>query len=273
LRQAGRVIDVTPPGAAQIVGVDHSTRTAHYMDPIDPGDLIRFVSSGELTANLYGKEVTFKSGEPISPVPTHDPGFFSLLDIRYFEQFSHFLAVPRMSMGIATLPRRDLEHPAAPVFSFNPALSRTEQYFPRGATASVVLWAGPASPLIVTPDRGGPIRLSPAGAGWGIVPLSSSSARLEVALSDAPLGWTLTVADLPPSPPWFTSPVAQLSEAERLVRALWILRDGPTSWRLYAATELHDLASARNFVATQFWQGLRSGELSALLTPARGPTK
>ena len=92
------------------------------------------------------------------------------------------------------------------------------------------------------------------------VPVQIGHSPIAIQSSDGALRWSIEPSETIPAPPWFTNAAHGLSEARRLTRAVWLLREGPAEWHVFALSELADLADAGNFTAAQVWQGVRSAE-------------
>jgi hypothetical protein len=174
------------------------------------------------------------------------------------EIYAFFIKTPRQSIPVYATVRGGeagdvtlAPSPLAPV---------GRQYVARDTDHLALLWRGGAARIHVKPD-GAPEAVVDSGRNaWAVVSLAGKANRTRISTERQTIEWTIERSDAVPVPEWFEGkPPA--SEAQRLVRAIWLLRQDDTSWRLFALTELSDLAAAGNFNAIELWTGIRSGEL------------
>jgi hypothetical protein len=236
-----------------------ATETARYHSLLCAGDKLVMTGEARLDANLNGKIKTFVAGDPDLTVPRRPTGMFTERDRGFFERFWPFVTAVRRQIPTYAWARGEDDTPP-PTLTPDPLAPTGRQRVLRGTTQVMVLWRGGASNLTVRPELRGSMSVENRRYAWAAVPLAADADRYVVTTENGALSWSIEKVDSAPSPPWFADPNPQ-TEAERLVRAVWLLTDGPPEWRLFALTELSDLASAGNVVAAQFWQGARSGEI------------
>ena len=133
------------------------------------------------------------------------------------------------------------------------------QYVPIGTSELTFLWRGaPAAIQVLRAD--GRIQLgvpaSPATFTEVKIP-SADGARVVVGSS---LTWNLRSAARSsiPEPAWMARDLTR-SDEERVLRAIWILQSGPPSWRLFALSELSQLAQT-DYLADRALLAVLSGE-------------
>jgi hypothetical protein len=83
-------------------------------------------------------------------------------------------------------------------------------------------------------------------------------------LKNQKTGWHVQVSARSPVPPAMSEP-DPASTSARLIRAIWILKEGSVEWRLFALSELAKLSKAGFFAAEELWDVACSGELTAAL--------
>lgn len=83
-------------------------------------------------------------------------------------------------------------------------------------------------------------------------------------LQDQGTDWHVQVSARSPVPPGMSEPDPTATSA-RLIRAIWILKEGSVGWRLFALSELAKMSEAGYFAAEELWAAACSGELDAAL--------
>lgn len=144
----------------------------------------------------------------------------------------------------------------------DPLLPSGIQYLPHTYEKVVLLWRnGPAEVMLVTADK--EIKLSSGNSTYLIVDLpKEQSEGIQINLPN--MGWHIKRASAPPVPEEMDQ-FDSTSLPDRLVRALWILKNGPDEWRLFALSELEGLSRAGFFAAEQLWHAALSGELAEVM--------
>jgi hypothetical protein len=258
---SGRVRSVRAEGVVTIESRDGTARRAGHGVPLIGGDRIVFHGPGVVEINLWGRDRTITDD---FEVPLRDAGVLSQLEARYLDSLLLFLGRPRW-YAPATLPA--VRDPLAPMARVKPNdLAPTGiQHLPQGSTRVALVWDGGPTELAISPAAsGGSPVINSRGA--RAVVSAPATARFTITAADGGLAWVVERGRVPPWPPWREPPTGTPSEAQRLVRAVWLLRDGPGDWRVFALGELEDLARAGNYAATQLWEAAGSGELQQELT-------
>jgi len=145
----------------------------------------------------------------------------------------------------------------------DPLLPSGIQYLPHTYEKVVFLWRnGPAEVMLVTADK--EIKLSSGNSTYLIVDLpKGQSEGIQINLPN--ISWHIKRASAPPVPEEMDQ-FDSTSLPDRLVRALWILKNGQQhEWRLFALSELENLSRAGFFAAEQLWHAALSGELAEVM--------
>lgn len=261
---AGRVVDVTPPGSVVIEHSDKKRNVAAHGVLLRPGDWLDFQRDGELIANVFGQRMTYTEASPERTIPTRPIGRYSAKDLSYFERFVQFLSNPRAAIPVFPWVRGAPTSAIALMPSRFAPTGRT--LVPNGTRQLALSWqSGPAILLIHSPGAV-PARLESRRNPWALVPLADMEGVIRITAEGQMLSWTVERDDRVPHPPWMAGN-GPLSEAQRLVRAVWLLQSGPAEWRTFALSELAQLSDQGSFPANQLWIGARSGELAETLWP------
>jgi hypothetical protein len=261
LRMAGSVVAVTPPGSVTIVHAVGGEEEAIEGRPLYPGDRFIFRSKSVLSTWLYDRPVDFKPGGSLS-VPLRPVGRYRPKDESFLDRWRNFALRPRRGIPAFPFVQDPNQGPPAPVAS--EVLPTGRQHILATTREIALVWRSGPSGVRVAVAGQPALALNPTRSAWRMVPAPDAS-RFEVAASV--LVWNVEVSPRAPRPDW-QAEEADLSQEQRVVRALWILSDGPVDWRLFALSELAELANGGNFAAAQFWQAARSGELVEALQAA-----
>lgn len=259
IEAAGRVVDVTPPGSVQIVGQNKPPQVAAHGVLLHPGDWLDFRREGELVANVYGRRVTYTATSPDRQIPKRAVGRYGPQDLSFFERFVQFLSSPRAAIPVFPWVRGT--PPPGITLESSQFAPTGRVLVPRGTTQLALIWRSGPAELVVQPPKGPATRLRSERNAWLLVPLPTHADGVRITAEGQSLSWTIGSADRVPAPPWLENK-ADLSEAERLVRASWLLSHGPSQWRAFAVTELAELSERGSFPGNQLWTGARSGELA-----------
>ncbi len=134
------------------------------------------------------------------------------------------------------------------------------QYLPTGYDQIALLWrGGPAIVAITTTSEN--IEINTKHSAYLVAPISGNPSEIKVKLANHTIEWLIQLGKTPPTVPGLPEPKPE-STAERLISAVWILKQGPKEWRLFALTELARLADAGYFPAEELWHAALSGELT-----------
>jgi hypothetical protein len=263
IEAAGRIVDVSPPGSVEIIHRDQTREMASHGVLLRPGDWLDFHREAEVRADVLGRRTTITPGDPKRTIPSRDIGEYGEQDLSFFERFNQFLSKPRMAIPVFPWVRGEPQTGLAPSASAFAPPGRI--FVPRGGGQIALVWrAGPAI-LQIGPAASGS-RIESGEHAWALIPLPADPDGLRIGVEGQSLAWTVIVVDRTEGPAWL-DPSIEPSEAQRLVRAAWLIEEGPPEWRAFAATELADLAARGSFPAAQLWTAIRSGELERELWP------
>ena len=271
IRAVGQILAVRPEGGAavRILRRDGRGETAHPFDLLYAGDSVRVEADGA-SADVFdvGSRHTRRIRRADGPyaVAGAAPGGAGEAYGDYFRAgFAALFNAPRKALPVETEARGAA---TAPPLSADPLLPTGPQFMPRGGAELAVFWHGGSAAVTVTGPDGGVDLAAPPG------PLSSVVLRpaplrqgARIAVGAQALVWTVSLVDPAevPLPPWAAGrPPA--SDAERLVRAAWLLKEGPAGWRLFAVSEIAAL-SADDFAADRLWQAIRAGDFPVASNP------
>lgn len=253
---AGRISHVENEERVDLVRVDGRKEVAQSSSFLYAGDRFDFRGDATVKAYVYDKTITFKIGSENKTIPAREVGIFEPADNGYLDRFRAFLAKPRGQIPVVMGVRSGASE--AVVLKPVSVAPVGRQYLPAGANRVALVWTNGAGRLNVRDDSGKSMTVDSGDAAWLIVPFSKPSKWYTLSFAGQPLRWDIEIVTEVPAPPWYQNKLNQ-SEAKRLVRAAWLLQDGPKEWRLFALTELASLAEARNFVASELWHGARAG--------------
>jgi hypothetical protein len=211
-----------------------------------------------VSANVYGRRVTYSATSRERVVPMRDLGAFSAQDLGYLDRFAQFISRSRRAIPVFPWVRGGQKRAATLRGSQFTPPGRT--LMPRGSVRVALIWSGGPGNIAVSGSEGGARINSSGNNAWLLVDLPGTG-RTHLSIQGQTLAWDVAYVDKVPGPPWL--PSGTLSEAQRVVRATWLLGQGPPEWRSFAVTELAALADAGNFPAEQLWRGARSGELES----------
>lgn len=262
---AGRINMVSPAGSATVVRRNGERVAAAHGILLWPGDRLDFRRDGEVTAEVYGRDTVYEAGSRRLTIPERNVGWFGAFEEKVVAPFRRFLSAPRRAISVYAWARDPQGRPtvAATPSPFAPG-GRVR--LPRGTWRVALIWATGPAMLDVTAKGAAPSRIDSGRSAWALVPLPPGGREVVVTAGPG-LRWSVEFTEDPPRPPPGEAAGPALSEAQRLARAIWLLDEGALEWRVFAVTELADLAEKGNFVADQMWTGARSGELAPLLWP------
>lgn len=161
---------------------------------------------------------------------------------------------PRMAIATATEARGPGDARAATSF-----LPGGEQRLPEGMRRLLVMWSGPSSPVHVV--QGEATREWVASVYASTFVDAPAQGDFGIVLPGDALGWTVSrVADddVPRAPGAPTD--RPLTEEERLANAIWLLAEGGPEWRLFAISEVVELAPG-DYGAARLLAAIRSSEI------------
>jgi len=149
------------------------------------------------------------------------------------------------------------------VITEDPILPSGLQYLPADYDQIALLWkGGPATVISTTAEKVTEMR----SENWSylVMPVSGNQSENIVRLQNQDISWHIKIASTTPAPQGInesdlTSPSSQLA------RAVWILKEGPGEWRLFALSELARLSQRGVFSAEELWKAALSGELVSAL--------
>ncbi len=265
LAAVSQVLQLRAPAPQDVVILRKNgvVQSARVYDWLMSGDRIQ-VRSAAATATLYDigahRSVRISAVDGPKSVGGASPGGYTQAAADFFEGFNSLFSTPRRPIAVETLARGA---DATPPLLTDPMLPIGDQSLPQGQSKVALIWHGAAADVALTQ------------AGDHVVAQAPSSAYASAKLTTPPLdgAYTLTVAGQAlkwristtattaiPEPPWMSG-ASSKTEAERVVRAAWILRQGPVQWRLFAISELAALSDG-NYAAGRLWQALQAGDFA-----------
>lgn len=258
---AARVIAVQPADAAQIVDAKGARRPVRHGSLLYPGDRIVFLKPGRIEAT-FGQQRRTLTPESDLTIAGRPAGRAGARDVDYVEGFKRLISQPRQTIAMFPFLRDGGEQP--PPRTASPLLPTGLQKVTAQTVRLAFIWRD--GPALLTVGQGKAAKQVNSGqAATILVTPPPGARRFAVSMVGEPsLAWTVEVVEAAPAPPWF-APDEPASEEQRLVRALWLLREGPPEWRLFALSEIAALAEAGVFTASEIWQAAQSGQLSAYL--------
>lgn len=161
---------------------------------------------------------------------------------------------PRMAIATATEARGPGD-----VATASPFLPAGPQRLPLGARPLIILWSGPTSAVQVS--ESGQTRDWVASDYASMLIDAPAAGDFEIRVPGGELGWTVTrvpAAESPRAPGAPTDTV--LSDEERLANAIGLLSEGAPEWRLFALSEVADLART-DYGAARLLAAIRAGEI------------
>ena len=274
IRAVGQVLALRPEATSSVLILrrDGHRVAAHPFDLLYAGDSVTVEADG---ASVDVFDVGSRSARRIRradgvyALAGGAPGGAGEAYVDYFRRgFAALFNTPRKPLPVETEARGQA---TAPPLRADSLLPEGRQFMPRGSTDLAVFWRGGAAAVTLSGRAG---RGEPASAPG---PLASAILRLEplreglrITVGAKALVWTVEVADPAdiPVPPWAAGRPPG-SDPERLVRAAWLLREGPATWRLFAVSEIATL-SRGNYAADRLWQAIRAGDFETPAIPGGG---
>lgn len=141
----------------------------------------------------------------------------------------------------------------------DPLLPSGLQYLPADYDQIALLWkGGPATVISTSAEKVTEIR----SESWSylVLPISASQSENLIRLQNKDISWNIKTASTIPVPQGINESDL-VSPSSQLARALWILKEGPGEWRLFALSELARLSQKGVFSAEELWKAALSGEL------------
>jgi len=210
------------------------------------------------------REMRFSPGGSIDRVPERSMGYRAPADGPLYAAAAAAAGRPaRAELASRSHPRGDEPDLPPPItVAFLPA---GNQYVDTATRQIALVWRNaPANVHIAS--AGQPASEIDSGLRWWVkLPIDPAATPYTIALSDARAPqWSVQHAAKAPSPPWMGE-AGPRSAAQRLVRALWLLRSDQQNWKLFAVSEIATLSDDGYFVAVQTWRAILSGEIKEWL--------
>ena len=231
-----------------------------------PGEKLVAKRRARIKLQLGGDVITVDAAASPYVIPALGSAGFSLVDDRYFWGWRILLAKQLADPPIFSRVRDGGGNSPEPALSTDALLPRGRQTLPAGATHAAILWHNGATRLTAKDDQGRVTAVDSGTFSFAVVPFLPGAGTENVTSDSGKLSWAVTIGGKPPSPPWWKRTSLPLSNAERLVRATWILKSGRSEWHLFALTELKDLSDQNVFIASQLWAAAVSYDLEAELS-------
>jgi hypothetical protein len=258
---AGRVLDPEPQGGAWIKRLAGGQEPARFPALLYGQDHILLSPGQALTIRLAGQRRTLKADatplDYVVPLPGREtsPGATTIL--QSVADFFYRAPLPLSTPTYARGPGAHVEAPTA-----DPLVPIGQQWITSDTNAVALIWRGQASALVIS---GGGGSVPTYGNYWARIDRpGGSKAGFAIKLANTRLEWRIGVSAAVPVAPGINP--ASTTRGDRLGRALWLLQDGPSDWRLYALSEISSLAKNGDFLAGEMWNSAQSGHLDEGLT-------
>ena len=244
------------PGDVLVLHANGEATPATLFQWLVPGDRVK-VTTAVANATVYdvGTRRTVRVVQSDGPrtITGADPGPHNPAGDAFFQGFDNlFQAEPQIAPTANGLNRIRTITPS-------PLLPVGPQHLISGPTVLGVIWRGGPGDVALAHANGKVVTVSASG---NYASLLLKTGRLDgdyvLTIGKNDLVFPITVVDpsQAPTPPWLHgAPVT--SDAERIIRAAWILREGPPDWRLFAIGELAYLAQ-RNYAADRLWTAVQA---------------
>ncbi len=149
------------------------------------------------------------------------------------------------------------------VITEDPLLPSGLQYLPADYEQIALLWkGGPAEVISTSVEK--TIEMPSDNRSYLVMPISKNQPENIISLRSQDISWQIKIASTIPVPQGLNESDLTTSLSQ-LARALWILKEGPREWRLFALSELVRLARTGFFPAEELWKAALSGELVSAL--------
>lgn len=234
--------------------------------PLCPGDRFRWRDTdAEVWAQVHGvRDARFSPGSSTDQIPTRTLGFRVPADGPLYAAAINLAShAARAENRSRSRPRS--QQPGAPTPRALAFLPGGEQFIDVSTRGIAAVWRGAPATARLSLD-GRAIEQTDTGLGWWVrFPVDAATGAYRLELDDpGGLHWAIRRTSPVPAPPWMTDGGPR-SDAQRLVRALWILRGDQQAWKLFAISEIATMADDGHFLALQLWRAVLSGEIEDLL--------
>lgn len=231
-----------------------------------PGDRFRWRDTdAEVWAQVHGvRDARFSPGSSTDQIPTRTLGFRVPADGPLYAAAINLAShAARAENRSRSRPRS--QQPGAPTPRALGFLPGGEQFIDVSTRGIAAVWRGAPATARLSLD-GRVIEQTDTGLGWWVrFPVDAATGAYRLELDDpGGLHWAIRRTSPVPAPPWMTDSGPR-SDAQRLVRALWILRGDQQTWKLFAISEIATMADDGHFLALQLWRAVLSGEIEDLL--------
>jgi hypothetical protein len=260
----GKISDIfVKEGSAFVIRADcpANERVAAFIyQKLFEGDRIEITGKTKVIVNLAQNEERIFTQET-NHQPLHGK---TVKDIE--ENWKAIIASIWNSLGNSqeTIPvHNNVRRGSSVLLKNDPLLPSGIQYLPAGYDQVALLWQSGAAKVVIT-SAGGSIEEDSKDRAFLLIPIPTDQENIKISLQDQKIGWDVRTSAIPPVPPGMKEPDAA-STSDRLIRAIWILKEGPVEWRLFALSELANLSKAGFFAAEELWNAARLGKLATAL--------
>jgi len=143
-----------------------------------------------------------------------------------------------------------------------PLLPSGLQYLPIDYDQVAILWQGSSTNIAITTSKETTeIKPEKHSRTCAFIPITTNQLAIKINSKERNIGWSIHFSSATPLPSGMDEP-DPASATARMTRALWILKDGPVEWRMFALSEIASLSEEGVFAAEELWDAACSGELA-----------
>jgi hypothetical protein len=260
LTMVGKIRNVRGGGANAKATLQHPGQSAEDVvrnAPLYPGDIIEVTGGAVVTVSMQAA--------PIGPtaqkykVPERSRSLFTAFDDTFLQPFLWLITGDKPDPAYYPKAKGPNDRPASPIVA-SLLLPEGVQYLPDSQSSATFLWEKGRATLRVA--SGGMDEVDSTPLSFATMQFPNGPNDISAVGETSALHWRIQRRNAIPSPPWQSTIGDSRSPEQRLVRAVWLLRDGPQEWRLFALSELSDLSQSGSYAADQLWAAAVGGSLA-----------